>query len=108
MKAISSTGTTHGRSIPFEPKYVSTVDSGNLIASLWVLGSRPEEIGTQPQLEERAFEAWPTIWPSIIERFPPDHTTAVPFETLRGLFQEESSGIEIVDESGWRPNLRGN
>ena len=33
----------------------------------------------------------------IMERFPPDHTTAVPLETLRGLFQEESSGIEIME-----------
>jgi hypothetical protein len=33
----------------------------------------------------------------IIERFPPDHTIAVPIETLRGLLHEESSGIQIVN-----------
>ena len=35
-KGIFSTGTTPRRCEPLTPRYVSTVDSGNLLASLWV------------------------------------------------------------------------
>ncbi len=37
MRAIFSTGTTPRTLQPLLPRYVSTVDSGNLLASLWVL-----------------------------------------------------------------------
>ena len=51
----------------------------------------------QPQLEERALRGLADTLAVILERFAPDHTTAVPFETLRTLFQEESSGIEMME-----------
>jgi len=82
---------------PLQPRYVSTVDSGNLIACLWVLEQACQELESQPQLEVRALRGLADTLAVIIDRFPPDHTTAVPLETLRGLFQEESSGIEMLE-----------
>ena len=82
---------------PLQPKYVSTVDSGNLIASLWVLEQACQELETQPQLDNRALRGLADTLAVVTDRFPPDHTTAVPLETLRGLFHEESSGIEVME-----------
>jgi cyclic beta-1,2-glucan synthetase len=82
---------------PLEPRYVSTVDSGNLIASLWVLAQAAQELKAQPQVEECALRGLADNLAVIVERFPPDHTIAVPMETLRRLLHEESSGIEIVE-----------
>src|SRR5262249_25361994 len=82
---------------PLQPKYISTVDSGNLIASLWVLARACQELEAQSQLEDRAIRGIADTLAVVMDRFPPDHTTATPLERLRGLFQEESSGIEIVE-----------
>lgn len=39
---------------PLYPRYVSTVDSGNLLASLWTLSQGQREIAAQPILDESA------------------------------------------------------
>ena len=82
---------------PLQPHYVSTVDSGNLIASLWVLEQACQELESQPQLGAQALRGLADTLSVLMDRFSPDHATAVPMETLRGLFQEGSSGIEIMD-----------
>jgi cyclic beta-1,2-glucan synthetase len=41
---------------PLPPKSISTVDSGNLIASLWGLEQACEELEAQPQVEKRALQ----------------------------------------------------
>ncbi len=82
---------------PLPPKYVSTVDSGNLIASLWVLAQAAQELNAKPQLDARALRGLTDTLSVIMERFPPDHMTAIPLEALRGLFQEKSSSIEIME-----------
>ena len=82
---------------PLPPTYVSTVDSGNLIASLWVLAQAAQELDAKPQLEMRALGGLSDTLSVIMERFPPDHSTAVSLEALRGLFQEKSSSIEIME-----------
>ena len=38
ITAISTTGTTRGRCAPLPPRYISTVDSGNLVGHLLMLG----------------------------------------------------------------------
>jgi cyclic beta-1,2-glucan synthetase len=40
---------------PLEPKYVSTVDSGNLIASLWLLAGCAPDAAKAPVLPDRCF-----------------------------------------------------
>ena len=47
---ICSTGTTRGRCEPLPPLFVSTVDSGNLVASLWTLQQGCEQLLEQPVL----------------------------------------------------------
>jgi cyclic beta-1,2-glucan synthetase len=82
---------------PLPPKYVSTVDSGNLIACLWVLAEAARELEDPPQVVERALRGVADTLTVITERFPPDHATAVPLEALRALLHEESSGKEIME-----------
>src|ERR1700751_4886698 len=82
---------------PLQPQYVSTVDSGNLIASLWVLAQACQDMEKQPQLENLALLGLADTVAVIMPRFPPDHTTAIPLETLRGLFQKQASGIEVTE-----------
>ena len=41
---------------PLEPRYVSTVDSGNLLGALWSLEHGLEELIERPVLDGRAFE----------------------------------------------------
>src|SRR5260370_33469718 len=40
---------------PLHPRYVSTVDSGNLLASLWTFESSCAELATRPLLVPNAF-----------------------------------------------------
>ena len=41
--------------VPLEPRYVSSVDSGNLLGSLWAIAQGLDELPHQPILEARAF-----------------------------------------------------
>ena len=83
---------------PLQPQYVSTVDSGNLIASLWVLAQACRGAGTTAATGGAcASRVWPTPWRSLSNAFP--RITPPPFlwRRLRGLFHEESSGIEVME-----------
>jgi cyclic beta-1,2-glucan synthetase len=80
---------------PLQPSYISTVDNGNLIASLWVLAQTCHELKEYRPIESRVARGLADTLAVLIARFPPDHTSAIPLETLRGLFQKESSGIEV-------------
>jgi len=82
---------------PLLPRYVSTVDSGNLIACLWILGQTVEELDERQPLEPSALRGLADTLSVIMARFPADPTTAIPLSTLRGLFQEEPSGVEIME-----------
>ncbi len=81
---------------PLLPKYVSTVDSGNLIASLWVLSQACYELDGEAQLDARALRGLSDTLAVITERLPPDHSTEVLIAVLRNLLEEECSGIEIL------------
>lgn len=41
--------------VPLEPRYVSTVDSGNLLGALWALGQGLDELVHGPILDNKAF-----------------------------------------------------
>ena len=47
-------------------------------------------------MDARALRGLADTLAVITERLPPDHSTGVPLAVLRGLFEEESSGIEIL------------
>ena len=81
-----------------EPRYVSTVDSGNLVAALWVLAQAVEELESMPPLEKSALRGLNDSLDVIFARFAPDHTITVPMQTLRGLLDhEDASGMEIME-----------
>ena len=82
---------------PLPPKYVSTVDSGNLIASLWVFAQAAEDLDGQPQLDATALRGLADTLAVIRNRFPSESATSVLLGTLQGLFQETSSGIQIAE-----------
>jgi cyclic beta-1,2-glucan synthetase len=82
---------------PLPPKYVSAVDSGNLIASLWVLERAAQELDAQLQLDVSALRGLADTLSVITNRFPPQSATGFLLDTLQGLFQENSSGIEIAE-----------
>lgn len=81
---------------PLPPKYVSTVDSGNLIACLWLLRQAAEELDAAPQMDVRTLRGLADTLAVITERFPSDHSASVPMDVLRGLFEGKSAGIEIL------------
>jgi cyclic beta-1,2-glucan synthetase len=82
---------------PLPPKYVSTVDSGNLIASLWLLSQTAQELDTQPQLDASALRGLADTLAVITTRFPAENDpSGVLQNTLQSLFQETSSYIEIA------------
>jgi cellobiose phosphorylase len=82
-----------------QPKYVSSVDSGNLIASLWVLAKSCQQMEQLQQVEDRALRGLADTLAVIVNRFPSDHSTAIPLETLRGLFEKESAGVEVMERT---------
>jgi len=82
---------------PLAPRYVSTADSGNLIASLWVLAQAAQEIEAQPQLAASALQGLADTLAVMMRRFPAESATSVLLVTLQGLFQDKSSGFEIVE-----------
>ena len=81
---------------PLSPKYVSTVDSGNLIASMWVLKQASQELDAEPQLDARALRGLADTLAVITWGFQSDPSASVPLATLRGLLEESSLGIEIL------------
>jgi cyclic beta-1,2-glucan synthetase len=82
---------------PLNPRYVSTVDSGNLLACLWVLTQTTEELDTQPQLDAAALRGLADTLSIITFRFPAESDTGVFRDTLQTLFQETTSGYEISE-----------
>jgi len=81
---------------PLLPKYVSTVDSGNLIASLWVFGQACRELDSEAQLDARALRGLSDTLAVITERLQPDHSTEVLIAVLRSLLAQDCTGIEIL------------
>jgi len=81
---------------PLPPRYLSMVDSGNLIACLWLLKQSLVELDDAPQLDGATLRGMADTLAVIAERFPPDHSTIVPMGVLRGLFHEQSAGIDIL------------
>ncbi len=82
---------------PLIPRYVSTVDSGNLLACLWVLTQATHELDSQPQLDASALRGLADTLSIITTRFPAETDTGVFRDTLQGLFQETATGFEISE-----------
>jgi cyclic beta-1,2-glucan synthetase len=78
------------------PRYVSTVDSGNLTASLWVLEQGCREVVRDPVIDRSCLKG---LWDSIsvlVETCGHDPSTAAPVNALRRLLRGKAEGHELV------------
>ncbi len=90
---------------PLEPRFVSTVDSGNLLASLWTVGQGMQSCAQEPLLDRRPFDALQDIL-RIIGDLPAGELEAEGVEgllvTLKRLSAQPTG--DLVD---WIGALRG-
>jgi len=73
---------------PLEPRYVSAVDSGNLLAALWSVEHGVEELIQRPVLDGEVFEGLRDTW-----------------QVLKQAIQEE--GISVLGAQGLHETARG-
>ena len=78
------------------PRYVSTVDSGNLLASLWVFSQGCIEISRSPLLSHSCMRGLSDTLAQIETLNQDDPSLAVPLETLRKLLRGRADGPQLI------------
>ena len=78
------------------PRYVSTVDSGNLLASLWVLEQGCQDVLHAPLLGQQCLRGIADTLSVLREACGSDTLTAVPMQALRRLFRGKSEGHGLI------------
>ncbi|MEO8026508.1 MAG: glucoamylase family protein, partial [Bryobacteraceae bacterium] len=81
---------------PLLPRYVSTVDSGNLLASLWVLAQAGTDAMRVPLLSAQCLRGLADTLRILSESSGRDPSFAVPVRALRRLLRRSTSGAEII------------
>jgi cellobiose phosphorylase len=81
---------------PLPPRYVSTVDSGNLLASFWVLEQGCEEVLHAPLLNAKALSGMGDALGILREVYGRDRSIATPIQAMRRLFHSRVEGHELV------------
>jgi cyclic beta-1,2-glucan synthetase len=81
---------------PLLPRYVSTVDSGNLLASLWVFAQGCNEIGRAALLGHSCMRGLADTLGQIENLSEEDPSLTVPLQTLRKLLHGKSDGHQLV------------
>ncbi|RYX82077.1 hypothetical protein EON83_20910, partial [bacterium] len=87
-----------GTTEPLRPRYVSTVDSGNLLGSLWTLARSMKELYRAPLFEEKALHGLKDVV-DLLERALADDKKAFEVELAevrRVLAQKANSPTEII------------
>ena len=85
-----------GTLAPLTPRYVSTVDSGNLLASLWVLAQGCEEAVRSPIVAPVALRGLSDTLAILNEVCGRDPSVAVPLRGLRRLLRGKVEGHALV------------
>jgi len=81
---------------PLEPRYISTVDSGNLVGALWALEHGLEELLTKPLLGRSAFEGLRDTGELLQEAAAREGMAGTETDALEGLMhacQDPADGI---------------
>jgi cyclic beta-1,2-glucan synthetase len=81
---------------PLEPRYVSTVDSGNLMASLWALGSALEELSDEPVVGPGALQGLACTLDVLLHVIGPTRLSPRAHQAigvLSGLFEGRSTDL---------------
>jgi cyclic beta-1,2-glucan synthetase len=81
---------------PLLPRYVSTVDSGNLVASLWVLDQGCRDAMSAPLLGHSARRGLADTFALLEERCGNDPSVAVTLQALRKLLRGSREGHELA------------
>jgi len=89
---------------PLLPRYVSTVDSGNLLASLWVLNKGCNDLLHKPLVGDACLAGLRDTLTVLREVSGDDPLIAAPLQELRQLLRRDAEGYHLV----WRPNLGAN
>ena len=81
---------------PLLPRYVSTVDSGNLTASLWVLEQGCGEAIRDALLDRSCLKGLADTAAILIETCGPDPSTSAPLRVLHRLLRGKAEGHELI------------
>ncbi|HEU0123810.1 MAG TPA: glucoamylase family protein [Bryobacteraceae bacterium] len=82
---------------PLEPKYVSTVDSGNLLVCLWVLGQGLREWTKTPLAGQSCLSGLAATLGTLEEVMGKDAAIALPRGNLRRMLESGVSGFAVID-----------
>ncbi len=81
---------------PLNPRYVSTVDSGNLLACLWVIEQGIEDILRAPAIGVASLRGLSDTLSILEERCGDDPSTAAALHALRRLLHGAREGYELM------------
>jgi cyclic beta-1,2-glucan synthetase len=81
---------------PLPPRYVSTVDSGNLLASLWVLAQGCDDVANACVLGMACLQGLSDTLAALARECASDSSAAVPLNELRRLFRGDVHGHELI------------
>ena len=88
----------HTRTLtPLNPRYLSTVDSGNLLASLWVMGVACEEMLNRPVLGEEALRGLVDTSAAVWRVEPSGSPQSIPLSTLIRLLRAKGESANIAE-----------
>jgi cyclic beta-1,2-glucan synthetase len=83
---------------PLLPKYVSTVDSGNLLACFWVLGRGCEDLLHAPVLPRACAKGIADTLAIVREAWAGDPSMRTPLRALRRLIHGKSEGHQLIGQ----------
>jgi cyclic beta-1,2-glucan synthetase len=83
---------------PLRPRYVSAVDSGNLLASLWTFQTSCDELAARPLLDESALQGIADTLSVLRQVAPNQKETERPLAFLRleGLTRDQPANLEEI------------
>ena len=81
---------------PLEPRYVSTVDSGNLVASLWVFAHGARDVVRAPILSQTCMRGLSDTLSQLEKARPGDLSIAVPLLALRKLLRGRGDCLHLL------------
>jgi cellobiose phosphorylase len=83
---------------PLRPRYVSAVDSGNLVASLWTFETSCNELAARPLLDDAALRGIADTL-GVLRQVAPNHKEAerpLAFLRLEGLTRDQPANLEEI------------
>ena len=81
---------------PLSPRYISTVDSGNLVANLWVLAQGAADIVRAPILSQVCMRGLADTLAQIENAHGDDPSLAVPLQTFRKLIRGKGDTLQLI------------